>query len=252
MKHVIRLILILLIAAGWYANEAWKELQPTLEVLKEKDPEKYELMVEEAKSFHLPTAKKLYEELDRMTWGQVIALRYNKWKEKVRADEDFRFEDWQEELDQREATKEEKKQEYHGRANRLLAARADIDGKIMLAAWEKMEPWQKGLVLREKCIKFTEMEKKRSLRRRNINDLSRIEVLLDKPDKRSWSVPELCESLVPHTRDEPMVNQAIERLKSKMNYYYFVRLLDEIGIPRDKIVPFSTRLRQVALDFSDS
>lgn len=252
VKYIMWTLIALLSAGGWYANKVWKEFQPTLEVLKEKDPDKFSVMMAEARDFHLEVAKTLYVELEQMTKGQVIALRYQKWKDKRKEDKEFRLDSWQKQLDARELTRQEKKIQYQASGDELIAARTEADDQVWEATWDRMESWQKGMVLREKCVKFTEMERKKNLEKTRALDLTRTAALLEKPASLPWTTAELCASYVPFTRDGKMVDVAIETLKNRMNYYYFVKLLDEIGLPQEEIIPFSKRLEHMARDFSDS
>ena len=91
IKKLIKLSIFgALVFGGWQANLKWEEFKPVLAELEEKDPEKYAKMVEEAQSFHIKETKKLYRELDRMTFAEVIDLRYSKFLEKRKVDKKYR------------------------------------------------------------------------------------------------------------------------------------------------------------------
>ena len=81
-KIIILMICVGLIFGGWQANIRWEQFKPVLAELEEKDPEKYAIMVDEAKSFHVKEAKNLYREIKTMTSEAVIILRYEKWRKK--------------------------------------------------------------------------------------------------------------------------------------------------------------------------
>ena len=74
-----------LVFGGWQANLRWEKFKPVLAELEEKDSEKYEKMVEEAKSFHIEETQLLYREIESMTRKEVITLRYEKWKDKKKS-----------------------------------------------------------------------------------------------------------------------------------------------------------------------
>ena len=60
-------------------------------LLQEKDPENFEAMLVHAKALDFKKAMKSYTELDRMTYEQVLTVRYLARKKKVREDDDFRL-----------------------------------------------------------------------------------------------------------------------------------------------------------------
>ena len=112
LKKLIKLsIFVGLLFGGWQAYLKWEELKPVLAELEEKDPKKYAKMVEEAKSFHINETKKLYRELDNMTFAEVIDLRYSKFLEKRKADKKYREESYDEELQTRKKERKSKLEE---------------------------------------------------------------------------------------------------------------------------------------------
>ena len=144
--------------------------------------------------------------------------------------------------------KEKRKQ----RVKSIQKLKKTKDPEALLATWEAAQPWQKGLILREKCVKFIEKENRNSLKRRNARDLVQTAVLLEQTTHHSLNVPEPCQILVPGTPDEKAVDKVLLTLEKELNYYSFVQMLDELGLPREKIISPSTQLKQMALDFSDS
>ena len=68
MKVVIKIVIIFVLVLFGGAYYVLQQFQPTLDKLREKDQEKYNLMMVEAKSvIGFGTAQKLYEELNAMT-----------------------------------------------------------------------------------------------------------------------------------------------------------------------------------------
>ena len=250
MKTALAVILVLALAGGGVL--VWNEASPVMAVLKEKDPEKFAAMMVHAKSFNLTEAIQSYTELDRMTYEQVLTVRYNSMKRKIQKDDDFRRGQWEEELAAREKTRELKKQERQRQVQDLILLSEKIPGNVLLLDWNKSGPWEKGLLLREKCIKYLEMEKSSNQARKKIHKLPRIAPLLEKPRELSLTVPEICEDFVPISHHERQVVLALEKLKNKMDYFFFVQLLDEIGVPRQDVFSFPAQLDRMTGGYAGS
>jgi len=221
-------------------------------VLKEKDPENFEAMMVHARSFDFKKAMKSFTEMDQMTYEQVLTVRYNSMKRKIQEDDDFRRGQWEEELAAREETRELKKQERQRQIQDLILLAEKRPGNVLLLDWNKSDPWGKGLLLREKCIKYLEMEKTANQGRKKIHKLPRIAPLLDKPREILLTVPEICEEFVPISHDARQVVLALEKLKNKMDYFFFVQLLDEIGVPRQDVFSFPAQLDRMTGGYAGS
>jgi len=187
-----------------------------------------------------------------MTYEQVLTVRYNSMKRKIQKDDDFRRGQWEEELAAREETRELKKQERQRQVQDLILLSEKRPGNVLLLDWNKSGPWEKGLLLREKCIKYLEMEKSSNRGRKKIHKLPRIAPLLDKPRELSLTVPEICEEFVPISHDDAQVVLALETLKNKMDYFFFVQLLDEIGVPRQDVFSFPSQLDRMTGGYAGS
>ncbi|MFQ5450524.1 MAG: hypothetical protein ACE5E9_07825 [Nitrospinaceae bacterium] len=249
IKVMLALVFLLLIGAGAYG---WIEFGPVLAELQPKDPKKFESMVQEVKSFHFPTAIKLFRELENMTYEEVLYLRYETWKKRRESDKDFRLHDWDKQVALRESSRESRFKRHRRQLEDIIRINQEKTGKDLSQRWQKAGAWERGLLLREKCIKYLEREKAAARRRGNVRNLSRTAPLMSKPGKASLSVPELCERLVPISQDEQVVETSLENLKNKMKYFYFVQLLDEIGIPRKDVLTFPSKLQRMTGDFADS
>ena len=117
------------------------------------------------------------------------------------------------------------------------------------------------MVLRQKCVKYLKIEEADSRRRTNALELSRVSSILDRPKKLSCgkktadiclavSVSDYCMNLVPNTDDNEAILQTMQRLKEKMNHYYYIKMLDEIGIPRED-VEFNQQLKGLSTNYTD-
>ncbi len=250
MKIAVAFLLVLALAGGGVFF--WKEVAPVMAVLKEKNPENFEAMMVHARSFDFKKAMQRFTELDRMTYEQVLTVRYNSMKRKIQEDDVFRRGQWEEELAAREETRELKKQERQRQIQDLILLAEKRPGNVLLLDWNKSDPWEKGLLLREKCIKYLEMEKTANQGRKKIHKLPRIAPLLVKPREISLTVPEICEEFVPISHAERQVVLALEKLKNKMDYFFFVQLLDEIGVPRQDVFSFPAQLDRMTGGYAGS
>jgi hypothetical protein len=250
MKTALIILLVMALAGGGVL--AWKEVAPVMAVLKEKDPEKFETMLADAKSFNFTNAMQRYNELDQMSYEQVLTVRYNAKKKKILEDDDVRLEQWEEELEARDETRELIKEERQNQMRDLILLSEKRPKNVLSLNWNQSGPWEKGLLLREKCIKYLEMEKTAHQGIKKIHKLPRIAPLLDRPGELSLTAPEICEEFVPISHDEIQVGLALETLKNNMDYFFFVQLLDEIGVPRQEVFSFPSQLDRMTGGYAGS
>ncbi|NIW58217.1 MAG: hypothetical protein GWN24_03985 [Nitrospinaceae bacterium] len=243
-------LLGLVLAAG--ATTVWSLYAPQVKALKAKDPDRFAALVKQIRSFHFLEALRIHDELQEMTAEEVLLLRYRKLKEQWHEDPEFRFEAWEGELQDRARTREKKKRQYREERTRIEKARTRRKEQTLEEAWKKAGAWTQGLLLREKCIQYLKQERRELRRRRNALELSRPAALTGKPVPSMQPVPDLCEDLVPLSHDPQAVRASVERLKNHLNYFYFVRLLDDLGLPRKEVFPFPSRLNRMTTGFTDS
>ena len=259
MKVLIKVAIILLLVLAGGGFYGWKQFEPTVIELRAKDQEKYELMIAEAKSFGFGEAQKLYDELQAMTPREVIDLRYRKWKERQETDEEFSKTYLDEEQKARGQVNNKRKSTHNTKINTLIFNPGET--KLRANNWKNSKPQQKVMALREKCVKYLKMEEMDRRRRKNLLELSRVSSILDRPNKMSCgkktadiclavSLAEYCMDLVPNTDNDKMALEAIQRLKGKMNYFYFRKMLEEIGIPI-KDLEFQQQLKGVSNYFTE-
>ena len=260
MKILIKLAILLVVVLGggaFYGSLQWK---PIATELSAKDQEKFDLMMAEAKSFGFGAAQKLYGELDAMTPEDVVNLRHSKWQEKLEKNEEFRNTYLEEQHKARQQESIERKSKHDLKLCALIFK--SEEGKLLSTIWKESEPWQKVMVLRQKCVKYLKMEEADSRRRTNALELSRVSSILDRPEKLSCdkktadiclavAVSDYCMDLVPNTDDNEAILKATQSLKGKMNHYYYVKMLEEIGIPGEDL-EFDQQLRGLSKYFTDS
>jgi hypothetical protein len=241
-----------LVFGGWQADLKWEEFKPILAELEEKDPEKYAKMVKQAKSFHINETRKLYHELDNMTFAEVIDLRYSKFLEKRKADKKYREESYDEELQTRKKERKSKLEDNHAKIEELKNLHMKKNVKVRFSEWKKIQPWQQRLILREKCIKYFKKQVNDSQTQNNGLKTSKVTTLIARVGQEPFEIENLCEGLVPMTSDPQVIKSSILRLKESMGFYYFAELLEETGIPRDVVYPFKDVLAGMSRDYNDS
>jgi len=228
------------------------KITPVLAVLKEKDPEKYKTMIAQAKSLDFEKTMKTYTELDRMTYEEILTVHYNAWKKKKQEDPDFFESHWEKEEALREEEKAIKKEEHQKQVMDLIRLSEKERRNEVLKDWQKSGAWEKGLLLREQCVKYLRLEKKENQEKRKIYKLPRIARLLSKAGEASLTIPEICEAWVPLSNEEGKVTLAMEKLKNNMDYFFFVQLLDEIGVPRQDVFSLPAQLDRMTGGFAGS
>ena len=241
-----------LVFGGWQADLKWEEFKTVLAELEEKDPEKYAKMVEEAKSFHINETKKLYRELVRMTFSEVIDLHYSNFLGKIKADKKFREDSYDEELQIREKERKNKIEDDQSKIDELKNLLLKKPVKIRFGQWKAIQPWHQRLILREKCIKYFKKEIEDNQTQNNGLKTSKVTTLLSRVGQEPLKIENLCEDLVPMTTDPQAIQSSILRLKESMNFFYFSQLLDETGIPRAVFLPFKEELEGMSRDYNSS
>ena len=241
-----------LVFGGWQANLRWEEFKPVLAELEERHPEKYAQMVAEAKSFHIKETKRLYHEIESMTREEVINLRYEKWQEKRQADKEFNEKYYDDELLNRIEVKKALLKDYQSRMDEIRKLNERQPVKVRFEQWKKTEPWKQKLILHEKCVKYVKMEiKDREVFRRGL-EISKVSTLMARLSNKPFPVELLCNDLVPVAKSPQKIQEAIQRLKATLTFNYYIRLLEEVGIPKKEIFLFNDELKGRARNFTDS
>ena len=237
---------------GWQANLRWEEFKPVLAELEERHPEKYAQMVAEAKSFHIKETKRLYHAIESMTREEVINLRYEKWQEKRQADKEFNEKYYDDELLNRIEVKKALLKDYQSRVDEIRKLNERQPVKVRFEQWKKTEPWKQKLILHEKCVKYVKMEiKDREVFRRGL-EISKVSTLMARLSNKPFPVELLCNDLVPVAKSPQKIQEAIQRLKATLTFNYYIRLLEEVGIPKKEIFLFNDELKGRARNFTDS
>ena len=241
----------IIVYGGWLAYQKWEAFKPVLAKLEEKHPEKYAQMWEEATSLHISETRKLYRELDKMTLADVIDLRYNNFLEKRNADKKFMEESYDQELQIRIKERTSKLEDNPSKIEELKNLNQNKPFKIRFEKWKEFKPWQKKLILRDKCIKFIKKElADRKIQKGGLKT-SKASTLTSRVGKEPLEIENLCANLVSSSTSQEGVQDSILRLKESMSFFYFTQLLDETGVPRDTIFQFKEELNRITRDYND-
>lgn len=249
----VKVIAVLFVLASAGGGAFWViKVAPVMAVLKEKDPDKYATMVAQAKSLDFEIAMKTYTELDGMTHEEVLIVRYNSWKKKKQEDPDFLQSHWEKEWEAREEEKALRQEERQEQVEGLVQLSKNDRKATLSIDWEQSGDWERGLLLREKCVKYLGIEKKENQKRKNLHKLPKMARLLRKAGGASLTIPEICEEWVPISHEDGHVTLALENLKNNMDYFFFVQLLDEIGVSRQDVFSLPAQLDRMTGGFSGS
>ncbi|QPJ64750.1 MAG: hypothetical protein G3M78_04835 [Candidatus Nitrohelix vancouverensis] len=240
------------IAGGYFA---WKTYAPAVKAewneLKDKHPEKHAKMAEELKSGNLQNAKTLYHEIDAMTYEEVLNLRYKKFDKKRRTNKEFRMKEWGKELELRATTRDERASVHETKLQELKALNESDDPTTAQVVWKGMSSLEKGAALRSNCAKYLDLERREQLRRKSLG-LPATAPLLNLPNRPEISSATYCSHLISDTLNPQQVEAVILALKSKLNYFYFVEMLREIGIDPKAVFSDTQQLNSMAGDYVDS
>lgn len=232
-------VAVILAAAVWYGS------RPMLEELQAKDAYRYQLMVHEASRLHFIEAWQRWVELKGVSHDQIARDRYRRLINQWESDSAFRQEKNKAEREARIKNRHRRSQDYQSILGALNDAPLDL--QRLRAHWASASAWEKGLLLREQCVRWLRQEMEDHQNRRNLKGAVRLEAL---PSGSFAVVPSLrCSEWVPVGEDELAVAQAIQALQEGMNYYYFIRLMDEVGLAENKGFDFSGKLQRMTSDF---
>lgn len=230
---------IALVAAVWYGS------RPMLEELKIKDAHRYQLMMHEASRLHFIAAWQRWVELKEVRHDQVLRDRYHRLIQQWESDSAFRQERNKAEREARMRNRHRHSRDYQS----LLSDLSDTpwDRKMLRAHWESASAWEKGLLLREQCVRWLRQEIEDHKNRRYLKGASRLEALPS--GSFSLAPSERCSGWIPMRGNRQAVPQALQALKEGMNYYYFIRLMAEVGLSGNDVFDFSGKLTRMTDDF---
>jgi len=232
-KTVRAMVFVLVLAAG----AGWRWGLPWVAGLKEKSPESFESLKENIKTLHWLEAGRLAWRLHSLSAEEALALRYRSWKDQLAASPEFEARARENERLAREESGGQRG-DAHRRALEGLAA-GETAAAVRAPALGRREPWEFSVALRDQCRKQLELQWR-----------ARSESGGKAADAGASDAAGKCAFWVPLSDDERVVHRALFALRDKMDYSYYLRLLDALGVSSEEVLKFEERLRRMTGSFS--
>jgi hypothetical protein len=240
------LAILFVVAAAGFGVYQWQK--PSLQKLQEKDSYRYERMVDETVHLHWINAWNQYVALREIGPAELYRERYQRWKKQWQTNGEFRQSALRQKAEAREQVKKSQKEKYGQQEQELEQYRRKQDPAHLRVHWEQATPWQKSLILRDRCVRYLNQELEDYRQRRHVKGSLHGAALL--VQSRIANPSRLCREMVSLSHDAPSIHRALGKLKKGMNYYYFVRLLDDIGIPDSELFTVTGKLEGMTRDFN--
>ncbi len=243
-------ILAVGLALGVAALGVHQWQKPALHQLREKDTYRYNRMVDEFSRLHWIDAWRQYGELKEIGVARLHEERYQRWKRQWERDGEFRQNVLRQKTETQKELKQSQRKKYDLHIRELKQYRQKPDAALLQVHWEQATPWQKSLILRDRCIRYLNRELEDYRKRRHVKKSLHGAALLAQSRISNASPGSLCREMVPLNHDDPSVHRALLKLRDQMNYYYFTRLLEDIGIPDHELFTVSDKLDGMTRDFN--
>lgn len=222
---------------------------PKLPLLKQRDEKRYAHMVERAKSLALVDAYEIFKFLQEHTRKEILALDYRRLKRRLRSDEEFRKEHMTQIIEVRQERAKRMPAVYAARQKDVLLSLKPKSQKNRKADWDRLVPWDKNILLQEKCREYAALE---------IRDLGRRKRMQDAPGPQGNIAPlgqappaqEFCAEAAPLSHDPTSPAQALKALKNAMNYFYFAQMVEDLGYDPKTLTPAEEEVERMTADFN--
>ena len=236
---------LMVVALGVYQ---WQK--PQLHQLRAKDPYRYQLMVHEASRLHVFHAWRQYVALQEISLARLYEERYQRWQRQWQTDGEFRQNAMRRKVETQKQFKPSQRKKYERQLRELQKNRRKQDPALLKVHWEQATPWQKSLILRDRCVRYLNQELNDHRRRRHVKESLHSAALRNQARNSQARPGVLCREMISLNHDEPSVRRALLTLRDQMNYYYFSRLLADIGIPDQELFTMSRKLDGMTRDFN--
>jgi hypothetical protein len=250
LGKMVPLILAVLFVVGAAVFGVYQWQQPALQELQAKDPYRYERMVDEASHLHWINAWNQYVELKEIGLAELHREQYRRWKQQWETSGGFRQSIMGKNAKARKKIKNSNKKRYDQQEHELAQYRQKQDPSLLRVHWEQATPWQKSLILRDRCVRYLNQELKDYRQRRHVKGSLHGAALLAQSRIADANPGSLCREMVSLSHDVPSVHRSLGKLKTGMNYYYFIRLLEDIGIPNSEVFTVNGKLQGMTRDFN--
>jgi hypothetical protein len=242
------LAVLMVLGVTLMVSYEWKK--PDLDRLREKDPYRYERFVDEVFRLHWVHAWRQYLALQNITEAQLYRERYRRWKRQWEENRAFRQDVQRKNAEARSQLNQIRNKQYDREMLELEQSHRKQDPALLRVHWEQATPWQKSLILRDRCVRYLSQELEDYRQRRRVKESLHGAALLALSRVANAGPGPLCREMVPLSHDAPSVHRALGRLKNGMNYYYFARLIDDIGIPDSELFTMTGKLNGMTRDFN--
>jgi hypothetical protein len=224
--------------------------QPYLETLQAKDRYRYEEAVEEFKELHFVEAYQRIKALQAIEMAELYKERYKRWQKRYRKDPHFRSEQERERKEVMEKAHEARLARHQKRfkdiqyTNRLSGPLAER------LRWGQASPWEKGLILREKCMHYLKRQQQEWMDPTNPEYKSGLPQTFRDSHLGGHNPEAFCTDLIP-LKDEPAaIRGAFVNLKDKLGYFHYLQLLAEIGVKENEVFSFHDKLERMTEDLA--
>jgi hypothetical protein len=240
--------LLLIFGGGGTGVILFSVYKPQIELLNDKDPDRYKKMTKAVKNLKLKKAYKLYRELDALSKEQVYELRYAKWKDRWEKDKEFRDQSLKSRFEENKALSEVREERY---ANRIAKVEHEETGQAAIReTWKKASTWDRGLLLRYACVHYLHEERMDMKKRSNVEQPAlRQPIRIHDGVVSGMSESARCEEWVEVSHDPESLKRSLQHLSAGMNYYYYSRLLEAVGLSSEQVFSAEDRATKMAGDF---
>lgn len=226
----------------------WYYFQPYLHELKEKDAVRYKQISKDLTNFHWINAYLEARELEAISMEELYREKYNRFQKQFTEDKKFRkniLKKRKEELAEFRTTRlDQHKDQIHD-----IRYSKQLSGFLaQRIRWGLVSPWERGLILRDKCKHFVEEEKENWLKKFQEGLSVQPSGSFEGTHLHGLTAAEFCESLIPLRHEEKFVQRALQKMKNHLSYFQFLRLLQEIGVKEEEVFDLPSRLNRMTAD----
>lgn len=224
--------------------------QPYLKTLQIKDRHRYEEAIEEFKELHFIEAYRRLKVLEALDMNELYQERYKRWQNRYRKDRQFRAEQERERKNVMEKAREARL-ERHKKSYKDIEYTNRLSGPLAeRLRWGQATPWEKGLILREKCVHYLQRQQQEWLDPANPEYQSGLPQTFQDIHLAGHTPGVFCTELIPLGDDPAAISRAFDNMKDKLGYFQYLQLLGEIGVKENEVFSFHEKLEKMTGDLA--
>lgn len=224
--------------------------EPYLETLQTKDRHRFEEAVEKFKDLKFVDAYRKLKALEEIEMAELYRERYERWKERYRKDETFRAEQKRERKELMEKARAARLA-HHQKSFKDIEYTHQLSGPLVeRLRWGQATPWEKGLILREKCMHYLRLQQEEWLDPANPEYRSGLPRTFQDTHLDGQTPEVFCTDLVPLEDNPAAIQRAFMNLKEKLGYFPYLQLLAEIGVKENEVFSFDDKLERMTEDLA--